>query len=283
VVGATANPLRNICVSAFDGLTDYSGSAATGKAGAYSIPGLPTGSYSVEFFPCGSQNLISVLSQAKVTAPRAATGVNATLLPGGSISGVVTAAGTPVANGCVGVLSNDPNNPGSYAGTNNDGSYLVTGLAAGNYQVYFDPACFFDSGDVAPQWYNGQPTSATANPVTVTVGQTTPSIDAALQSDGQITGTVSGPTNAPLAGICVTAVPVGDLTGSQRVVAVSRTGGYTLTELLPGDYDVEFSSGCGASGYVHHWWQDASSQAAATPVSVGFDQVVSGISATMSS
>ncbi len=82
----------------------------------------------------------------------------------------------------------------------------------------------------------------------------------------------------------MTAIPSSaDLAGSPRVVAVSRTGGYALTELVPGQYKVEFSSGCGASGYVRQWWQDASSQVAATVVNVGSAQVVSGISATMSS
>ncbi len=194
-VGATGKPLRNICVFAFAGRTGYNGFATTSKAGTYKIAGLPTSRYSVEFFPCGNQNLIPVISHAKVTAPHAITGLNATLRPGGSISGVVTAAaGGAVSNSCVEVVSSDPNNPGSFAATNDDGTYLADGLAAGTYQVYFgDPTCFFSPVDFAPQWYDNQPTQATATPVTVTVGQTTPSIDAALQPDGQITGIVSGP------------------------------------------------------------------------------------------
>jgi hypothetical protein len=284
-VGATGKPLRNICVYAFAGRTGYAGFATTSKAGTYKIAALPTSTYSVEFFPCGNRNLIPDISHAKVSAPHASTGINATLRPGGSISGVVTAAaGGAVSNSCVEVVSSDPDNPGSFAVTNDDGSYLADGLAAGTYQVYFgDPTCFFSPVNFAPQWYDNQPTEATATPVTVTVGQTTPSIDAALQPDGQITGIVSGPGGVPLAGICVTAIPSSaDLAGSPRVVAVSRTGGYALTELVPGQYKVEFSSGCGASGYVRLWWQDASSQVAATVVNVDSTQVVSGISATMS-
>jgi hypothetical protein len=118
--------------------------------------------------------------------------------------------------------------------------------------------------------------------VTVTVGQTTPSISAALGRDGQITGTVSDASNAPLSGICVTAVPdSANLAGLLPIVAVSHTSGYKLTGLVPGDYTVEFSAGCGASGYLSQWWQDASTAAAATPVSVAADQAVTGISATM--
>ncbi len=287
-VGAAGKPLRNICVFAFDPVTNYSGIGTTGRNGAYTIPALPSDTYTVEFFPCGNQNLIPVLSSAKVTAPHAVTGLNATLRPGGSISGIVTAAGSgsPIVNACVEVFSSDPNNLGGFGGTNADGSYLATGLPTGTYQVYFDPACLFGTGSFVPQWYNNQPTQATADPVSVTVGHTTPSINAALQQGalaGQITGTVTGPTSAPLAGICVTAVPFSaDLAGSPPIVAVSRTGDYRLIGLTPGQYKVEFSSGCGASGYQRQWWQDASSRSAATPVSVGTDQVVPGISAKMS-
>ncbi|HEY2316625.1 MAG TPA: carboxypeptidase-like regulatory domain-containing protein, partial [Streptosporangiaceae bacterium] len=286
--GAAGNPLRNVCVFAFDPVTSYSGSATTGRSGAYTVPALPSGTYMVDFFPCGNQNLIPVLSSAKVTAPHAVTGLNGTLRHGGSISGIVTAAGSgsPVADVCVDVFSSDPNNLGGFAVTNPDGTYQATGLPTGAYQVLFDATCPFGANKFVPQWYNNQSTQATANPVGVTAGHITPSIDAALQpgaTAGQITGTVSSPASAPLAGVCVTAVPASsDLAGSPRVIAVSRTGGYTLTDLMPGNYDVEFSSGCGASGYVHQWWQDASSQTAATPVTVGLDQVVSGISATMS-
>jgi hypothetical protein len=287
--GGTGKPLSNICVIALDPVTSYSGGATTGRSGAYTIPGLPTGTYTMEFLPCANQNLIPALGQAKVSAPHAVTGVNATLRPGGSISGIVTAAGSgsPVANSCVEIVSSDPNNLGGFASTNPDGSYLATGLPAGTYQVYFgDPTCFFSPAGFVPQWYNNQPTQATANPVTVTVGHTTPSIDAVLQSGaqaGQISGTVSGPTSAPLAGICVTAVPYSaDLLGSPRVVAVSGSGDYELLDLTPGQYKVEFSAGCGASGYKAQWWQNVSSQSAATPVPVLAGKVSSGISAKMS-
>jgi Carboxypeptidase regulatory-like domain len=284
VVNASGQPLRNVCVFAFDAVLGNGAGAVTSKAGTYTFGGLPSGSYAVNFSPCYGKNLISVNGHAVVKAPHATTGVNATLRPGGSIAGVVTAAGTPVANSCVEAVSSDPNNPGGFGGTNPDGSYRATGLAAGAYQVYFDPQCIFDTIDLAPQWYDNQPTQATATSVTVVVGHTTPSINAALQPNGQITGTVLGPTAAPLAGICITAVPVSaDLAGSLPVVAVSRSDGYTLADLTPGQYTVKFSAGCGATGYARQWWQDASSAAGATPISVGADQVVSGISATMQS
>jgi Carboxypeptidase regulatory-like domain len=284
VVNASGHPLRNICVFGYDPAPGNGAVAVTGKAGRYTLAGLPSGSYAINFSPCDNRNLVSVDARAIVTAPLALTGVNAKLRPGGSIAGVVTAAGASVGDTCVEVASTDPNNLGGFGGTSSDGSYRATGLAAGTYQVYFDPQCIFGNTDLAGQWYDNQPTQATATPVTVVVGQTTPQINAALQPNGQITGTVSGPSATPLAGICVTAVPVSaDLAGSPPVTAVSRSGGYTLTDLTPGAYKVRFSPGCGATGYARQWWQDASSAAAATAISVGAGQVVSDISATMKS
>jgi len=285
-VSATGTPVANVCIFANDVAAGFFGFGTTSKSGTYTIPGMATGTYTVSFYPCRNQNLVSVLSHATLTAPHPSAGVDAKMVRGGSVAGVVTAAssGQPIAGSCVEVISSDPNNLGGVAFTAPGGSYRATGLAAGTYQVYFgDPGCPPSTPGLAPQWYKNQASQTTANPVAVTVGHTTPGINAALRSDGQITGTVSGPGNVPLAGICVTAVPdSANPTASPSVVAVSRTGGrYRLIGLLPGRYTVEFSPGCGASGYQDQWWQDANSAATAAPVNVAADHVVSGISARL--
>ncbi|HYK26821.1 MAG TPA: carboxypeptidase-like regulatory domain-containing protein, partial [Streptosporangiaceae bacterium] len=243
--------------------------------------GLGTGRYFVEFQPCNGQNLVSVFTTATVRAPRSTTGINGTLVPGGSIAGTVTTAGqssVPVSFMCVDVLSSDPANPGGFAGTNTDGTYLATGLAAGSYTVLFDPTC--GAVPVASQWYNNKSSQATADSVAVTVGQTAAGIDAALQSDGEITGTVQGPSATNVTGACVTAVPLdGQL--PTPYVAVSKSGSYTLLQLPPGRYKVKFSSGCGATGYRTQWWQDAPTRQKAKVVRVSAGQTVPGISATL--
>ncbi|HEY2078018.1 MAG TPA: hypothetical protein VGH53_16930, partial [Streptosporangiaceae bacterium] len=65
------------------------------------------------------------------------------------------------------------------------------------------------------------------------------------------------------------------------VLAVTRSGGYTLADLTPGRYKVKFSAGCGAAGYVTQWWQQKTSQKTATVIRVGSGQDTSGISATL--
>ena len=187
----------------------------------------------------------------------------------------------PAAGTCVEVVSSSQSNIGGVGFVGANGQYVVSGLAPGSYTVEFnDPICqLFGPANLAPQWYNDQPTQATANAVTVTVGNTTTGIDAALQPDGQISGTVTGPGAAPVSGACVTAVPQGGAT--PPIVAISHAGQYSLGDMLPGNYKVKFSSGCGATGYQTQWWQDASSASSATVVTVSPNGDVTGIDATL--
>ncbi len=288
VVGSSGKPLSNVCVSAFNPVNGLFAEAGTGKTGTYTMIGVSTGSYTVEFGPCGpAQNLVTVIKHTRVVAPRATTGVDATLVAGGSVSGVVTTAGptpTQVANECVEVISANPNNAGGVAFTGYvsgfGGSYLATGIAPGKYKVYFgDPECSAGPPNVVPQWYDNAAAESAATTITVTAGQTTTGIDAALPATADITGTVDGPGAAAVSGACVTAYPT--VSGSTPIVAVTRSGSYSLTDLQPGSYRVKFSSGCGATGYHTQWWHGASSASKATVITVSAAQVVSGISATL--
>jgi protocatechuate 3,4-dioxygenase beta subunit len=286
VTNSAGAPVSGACVEAFNATGSIFQFGFTDPTGAYTVSGLASGGYSVEFTPCFSQlSLDTVLGHVTIKAPGTTKGVNATLQAGGSVSGVVTLAGSPtvpVEETCVEVISPDPGNPGGITSTNPDGTYEVTGLAPGTYQVYFgDPNCSGASPDLAPQWFDNAATQATATTITVTAGHTTPAIDAAVQFDGQITGSVTDSSDAGVSGACVVAVPQSP--GALPLTAISGSGTYTLVGLAPGDYVVEFAPGCGATGFATQWWQDASSKASATPVSVGPDQTVAGISATVGS
>ena len=195
VVNASGKPLsNNICILTTSQSTGIVVGTLPGRGGTYTVPGLASGRYTVEFSPCGNQNLVSVVTPVRVTAPHVTSGVDAAMRPGGSIAGTVTAgsSGPMVSSTCVEVYNKGAAEPVGVSFTGLDGSYLVTGLAAGSYQVYFgDPQCLIAAPGLAPQWYNDQTTQPAATPVPVTVGATTGSVDAALQPDGEITGTVS--------------------------------------------------------------------------------------------
>ena len=120
----------------------------------------------------------------------------------------------------------------------------------------------------------------------VTSGADTTGIGATLGGDGTITGAVTTTPHKPVAGECVTATPVNPVADPAEdavphpVVAIS-SGSYVLTGLVPGKYTVEFSTGCGASGFRTQWWHNASSAAKATVITVPASTTVTNINATL--
>ena len=124
--------------------------------------------------------------------------------------------------------------------------------------------------------------------MTVSAGADTSGIGARLALDGGISGTVTDSAHSPVAGECVTASPVGPtpdpLFGEtlHPVIGVSGSdGSYSLVDLPPGKYTVEFSTGCGDSGFTTQWWNDAASASSASAVTVSATATVTGIDATL--
>jgi hypothetical protein len=284
VTGTDGRPLDNICPLAYN-RSGQVAQGSTGRAGTYAMTGLASGRYTVAFQPCYGQNLVTLLRPARVVAPRATTGVDARLPEGGSVSGDITTAGpaaTGVAFECAQVISANPDNAGSTGFSEPGGQYLATGLAPGTYTVYFgDPLCSDGPQDLLPQWFDGTSSAADATTVAVTARHTTAMIGAVLQATGEITGEVSTSSGVALSGACVTAYPA--VPGPTPLVAVSRASGYSLIDVPPGRYRVEFSSGCGATGYGAQWWRNARTERAATVITVVADHVVTTVSARLSS
>ena len=295
VRGSTGAVLRGACVEAFDANTQSSGFARANRAGHYTVAGLATGSYQVAFYPCrgGKPQLAAAVrpSPVAVTAPAAVTGINGKLGVAGSIAGTVRdGAGKLQAGVCVVAVPADPGNAIDSGVTGRHGMYQMRGLGAGTYHVYAgDAFCGGGTGgpSLAPQWYKGQQSEATATDVTVTAGASTAGINAKLAATGAVSGTVTH-QGQPVAGECVTAFPVNPtpdpLIGStlNPVTAVTvGDGSYTITDLLPGRYHVEFTIGCGASGFAVQWWQQATSEQTASVVTVAADGTTNGINASL--
>ena len=295
VTGPAGKPVGRICVNAQDPAALTFSEAKTDGQGHYSLSGLGTGRYSLSFSPCGryAPNLGSISVQSQVTAPRTTT-VDARLKAGGSISGVVldgSDGSAPDALSCVTAIPTDPDSSQQTANVDFKGRYFLRGLAPGTYRVYFsDIHCYYvgfaDTLD-APQWYRAAPTESEASLVTVSAGRVTKAIDAKLVPSGPITGRVTNASSAGLGQECVTAIPFHakpDPVFSDPVmpeVAVSNPSGrFALTGLLPGQYKVKFSSGCGRTGYADQWWDDATSQQTAKVINVGFTGI-SGIDARL--
>jgi hypothetical protein len=292
VAGPSGKPVRGLCVEAFDQPAQSGGIAMTSKSGHYKFTGLATGRYSLYFFPCFAREPnfgeVTRPGLVRVVAPKAVTGIDIKVELGGWISGTVSSAQapkTPQSQVCVLLVPENPNGSFGFGLTDASGRYLVSNLAPGKYQAYFDdPSCNFIENfsgmggvSLAPQWYKDRLTQATANYITVTAGHTTTGISAALQPYGSITGRVTNAAHGDVAGECVTAVPVkapldefSGLPQPSEVAISGFTGRYTLADLLPGRYKVEFSGGCGAKGHATQWWRNANSARSATVISVGY-------------
>ena len=156
----------------------------------------------------------------------AATNPTQSVLGSGSISGVITdsvtggpIAGAMVMAGC-----------GNSATTANDGSYTISGLAAGDYAVKA-----MKCGQYAMKQYPGM--------VSVAAGQVVTGINIALapMGGGGGNGSISGfvynkSTRAPIAGARVMA-------GCGRNATTGSDGSYTLTGLADGSYTVRAMAG----------------------------------------
>jgi hypothetical protein len=271
-----------VCVNAFrPGASQPSGNTVTASSGAYTIPDLPTGQYQIQFAPqgCGSGNYFtqwwddqsaqSSANPVKVVNGKDAGGIDASLQQAGSISGTLTAAGGgPLGGVCIGLFSTTGNGV-SGAVTAPNGTYSFPGLLAGTYLVNFNQGqSFCTNTTYVPQWWDNQPTQATATPITVTMGKNTGGIDAALVRGGSISGTVTAGGGGPLGNVCINVFQEG--TNSFVTSGNSASNGsYTVGALAAGSYDVEFApNGCGSGDWVSQWWNDQASENNATAVTV---------------
>jgi molybdopterin-binding protein len=178
------------------------GSAITDEHGEYTVEGLASGDYKVEFSPEFESGL-NYVSQyykdksspataelIKVVQGETKEKIDAELEVGGELEGTVTAAcacedlnplkGIEVTAYKVG----ENKFPVGYATTNEKGEYTIAGLASGAYKVKFAPG---ESGlNYVSQYYNDKSSLAAAEQVIVIQGKATDKIDAELQEGGKI-------------------------------------------------------------------------------------------------
>lgn len=179
-------------------------SVPTEANGQYTVRGLPTGSYKVEFSPgIGSDpNFVTQFYQG-ASSPAGATAVavtqgastpniNAELQVGAEITGTVTDLYTraPVAKVSVVAIGTGELAIKSTS-TDASGQYTIAGLASGIYKIEF--VSLKTGVPYVTQYYSNEPSLASANPVTASQGSTTPGISAALVAKAPVN------TGAPVA------------------------------------------------------------------------------------
>jgi hypothetical protein len=284
------------CVDVFN--DGHGGSAqvapgVTATSGTYTARGLPAGSYTVAFHGCASttnlvrqywQHTTSLNASTAVVVSGTATtsGIDATMVAGGSISGNVTVPFGSVTGLCITASGGSGSASGGATPglLETSGDYLLTGLPTGNYVVAFE-SC--DGSNVATQYWRGSRDVRLQTPVGVTAGTTNGQVNATLTAGGSISGTVTVPAGTAADVVCVSASSAG---GSASTVvaagAPSTSGSYMLTGLAAGSYIVSFTSCMPDVNLAQQRWQATATLASATPVNVTVGGIAQGINASMS-
>lgn len=247
------------------------------RGGEYEVTGLPSGVYTVDFNPLGSDYLPQFFSgkpEAAQATPvdvkqgASTGGVDATLATAGSIAGRVTStSGASLAGLRVCAEASYE----ACARTNANGEYTIGGLAMGAYAVHFEgERCEAESCIEAyeSQYYDGT-TKGKATEVAVAPPNTTGGIDASLVSTGptgSISGEVRGEGAGPLAEVEVCAA--GQTSNSRGCERTDADGEYVIAGLPVGEYTLSFAvvRESKALAYISQWYEGEPSEAEAEVV-----------------
>lgn len=277
-------PLQNVSVTAYrhngNGWVSV-GWASINADGNYSIGGLKTDTYRIQFYDYSGTYLTEYFNNAaaldgamnlSLTAGTTLSGVNASLALAGHITGRVTAAdGSPIQGVGVTVYrySNGSLSEAGSARGDASGNYNAGGLATGVYRVKFS------AGGYAAEFYDNIATPAGATNIPVTAGATTPNMNAVLsRQGGTVTGRVTGPGGVPLKNIevefCVWVGGGCDFfpPGGGDELATDANGNYEIPVTSDGTYHLEFYDPAGV--YRTEYYNDV------TDVNNGQDLVVTG-------
>ena len=290
-------PIQGIEVCAFSTSAEEPsaegfGCATTSSSGEYTITGLASGQYDVEFIsPSESEpgyiaqyyDGTTSFEDAKavpVNAPGTTSGIDAALEEGGRITGEVTrvSGGAPIEG--IQVCASAVHGEGfECARTKSNGAYTITGLASGNYDVEFTSP--FESGlDFVSQYWEYKSSLSEASTVSVTAGSIKAGIDAELKEGGRITGRVTNAsTGAGLEEVLVCVLTEsGKLVSFRQCASTGANGEYTISAVGSGNYKIGFDAG---KEYVSQYYNDKSSPAEANTVLVTAPATTPNIDATM--
>jgi hypothetical protein len=267
---STTKPIEGIEVCARKPLGEGVGHcASTNASGVYTVTGVVTGEYKVEFANVGHNYLTQYYNDktsfsegglVSVTTGATTPGIDAAMQPGGRITGTVTGlvSKTPIVGMLVCAFSHT-GGVGACVSTNASGEYSVAGLPTAEYAVQFSGS----GQNYITQYYNSKAAFGEAQLISVTAGGTTPSINAAMEVGGEITGTVlTAKTKEPISGISVDVYTTSGAFVSSA--STNANGEYTAVGLPTGEFKVGFSSG--AQEYRTQFYDNGESLAEATLV-----------------
>jgi 5-hydroxyisourate hydrolase-like protein (transthyretin family) len=267
--------------------------AITDENGSYTMHGLNNGSYQIVFRDY-SEEYVSIWYDSTPQMESAnyvwiskledVGGINASLSKSSSISGTVTDSnGLPLEGIEVSILSYDEERHwwswASYATTNADGNYTVSGISAGAYRIEFRD---WWRGEFAPEYYNNALSLETAEDIVLLEEEDRVGIDASLTTASRITGVVTDQDGSPLEQISVSVYQYDAKDEWWHWVTSAETdelGEYSLGGLAAGNYRVEFRDYYGE--YAVEYYENSPDLDSAKDIVVAKSTDVSGINASM--
>jgi hypothetical protein len=296
VTNTSAEPIEGIEVCAYSEATeDFILECTTTKSnGKYTIAGLPSGEYEVEFLSPSNSTLNYITqyweyksSFSEATLVPVGSGetpnIDAELHEGGQITGAVrNAAGNSAHGPIVGIevcASSEKAGGSRCATTNAGGEYNIVGLATGSYTVEFlSPS--ESLLDYVTQYWEYKSSLSEASTVSVTAGSIKAGIDAELNEGGRITGRVTNAsTGAGLEEVLVCVLTEsGKLVSFRQCAITGANGEYTISAVGSGNYKIGFDAG---KEYVSQYYNGKSSPAEANTVLVTAPATTPNIDAAM--
>jgi protocatechuate 3,4-dioxygenase beta subunit len=247
-----------------------SGTAAatlsTAGDGSFSTTSLAPGSYQVLVAAAGHTSAwyLNASSQSSsttvvLTAGSTSTVNQALVVPvtTGTISGTLTNSVTSAgASGVtVNAYLNGSGTVGSSVVTGSGGSFSLSSLAPGSWQLQFTGAGFVTS------WYKSAASQGSSTAIALVAGQTATANDQVVPVatlNGKVTDSSTG---AGISGATVTVYPVGSSTAAATLTTASD-GTWSTTSISAGSYQALIA----ASGYTSAWYSNATSQSGSTTI-----------------
>ena len=285
VTDGQGNPLHLAIVTAYNANAGQASYAYTDADGHYAILRLRTANYGIGFCPptgntlgrewYGGGSSFAGVRPVAVTAGATTSGIDAALEEGAYVSGRVADAGDNPIQG-VQVTAHDVSGIAlQSAVTQADGTYLIGRLPGGSVKILFNAVpCF--AGNYFSEWYTDKRSVGEADPVLVTVGQTTTDIDAVLSPAGAIAGRLTDNDGKGLLSGYVSCV--GEDGSYFHGAQPDHEGNYVVRNLPPNNYRVRFSyTFSSITNYPPEWYPEANRMEEAGLLAVGPGETVNGI------
>jgi hypothetical protein len=276
----TGQPLADVCLELHTSPTEWTGGGCTNVDGEF-FAFVETGSYRVRFEHARREYVpewaVDAQSYADADVFEVSDGgetvvADTSLERSSSFAGQVTDSltGRPIFDVCAGaedVSTGDPV-PVALACTDETGHYALAGIYPGRYRIQFRST----SSKYEETWARSAPNRETADIFTVGIAETVP-LDVAMNPLASISGTQNWPGG--------TVYAFSNPTSGEPVgwALVGTDGAYSIESLPPGTYFVRFTAG--STGLAPQWYRGVYDVGAATSITVGYGDRVTGIDADL--